>query len=114
MSITLVGVSNLNYGVYKAEKNYYDTQISGLYSKLASLNCKLNEYVNDKSLTLEYRKKLIDNVELEISSLKLNIAQLDRTFTSKIAQVLSHDHLVVIKADGINRPSGNSLVDVYI
>lgn len=114
MSITLVGVSNVNYGGYKAEKNGYDAQISGLYSKLASLNCKLNGYANDKSLTLEYRKKLIDNVEFEISSLKLNITQLDRTFTSKIEQVLSYDHLVVIKADGINRPSGNSLLDVYI
>lgn len=114
MSITFVGVSNVNYGGYKAEKNDYDTQISGLYSKIASLNCKLNEYLNDKSLTLEYRKKLIDNVELEISSLKLNITQLVRTFTLKIEQALSHDHLVIIRADGINRPSGNSLVDVYI
>lgn len=114
MSISLVGVSNLNYGSYKTEKIDYHTKISGLYSQIVSLNSKLNEYANDKFLTSEHRKKLVDNVRFEIYSLKLNITQLDRNFTSKIAQVVSHDHLVVIQADGINRPTGNNLVDVYI
>lgn len=114
MSVTLIGIGNVDYGSYKTLKNEYPNQISGLNYKLASLNSKLNQYYNDKSISLDSKEKLIDNVKFEIASLKINISQLDRTFNSKTIQVISHDHLIVIQADGINRPSGSNLVDVYI
>ncbi|ATY90943.1 FlxA-like family protein [Pectobacterium atrosepticum] len=105
----------------KASSGGNGSQIAAITKQISQLTQKLKELGSDTTLDAEEKKAMQDIIQAQIQMLQAQLAQIQQQQTQKAAdknivgvEEVSKDNPTPKVAEGVNSPTEDNAIDVYV